>query len=136
MRLREFAESTNMDKQHELKKFVRHCIEQLELSQGMPKIEFSNDKDMARGLKTMGFHDSDNNLIWIYVGKRNLADIMRTTAHELVHAKQREEGRLDDDPHAGTTGSEIENEANSKAGIIMRNYGQNNPHIFESHAYL
>jgi Zn-dependent peptidase ImmA (M78 family) len=132
MRLREFAESKQSNKHRELMKFVDHCVEQLGIEQGMPKIEFSDNIEVARGLKTMGYHDSANNTIWIYIGNRNLADIMRTTAHELVHAKQREEGRLDDNPHAGQTGSEIENEANSKAGIIMRNYGQENPHIFES----
>lgn len=131
MRLREFTEKKDAKKE-ELNKFVLHCVKELGIEQGMPKIIFSNDNRMSRDLKTMGFHDSDNNVIWIYIGNRNLADIMRTTAHELVHAKQREDGRLDNDPHAGATGSEIENEANSTAGIIMRQYGHANPHIFES----
>jgi len=132
MRIVEFIHNPAEQKRDELHKFVAYCAKTLSLEHGVPKIEFSNNEQMARTLRTMGFHDSEHNTIWVYIGNRNLADIMRTTAHELVHAKQREQGRLDNDPHAGTTGSEQENEANSMAGVIMRKYGQKNPHIFES----
>jgi hypothetical protein len=46
-------------------------------------------------------------------------------AHELVHWKQDCEGRLT--PGAGKTGTDQENEANSEAGIIMRDFNQQNP---------
>mgnify|MGYP003309364215 FL=1 len=39
----------------------------------------------------------------------------------MVHQKQNELGILEAD--SGQTGSDIENEANACAGIIMRNYG-------------
>jgi len=47
----------------------------------------------------------------------------------MVHHKQNIEGRLDN--LSGKTGSDIENEANSMAGIILREYGQKNPNIYD-----
>jgi len=35
------------------------------------------------------------------------------------------------DVSSGQTGSPVENEANALAGVLMRNYGQKNPMIFE-----
>jgi hypothetical protein len=54
---------------------------------------------------------------------------MRTTAHELVHYKQYLENRIK--PNSGETGSDIENEANAVAGIIMRHFDGANPKAFE-----
>jgi hypothetical protein len=50
---------------------------------------------------------------------------MRTLAHELVHYKQDIEDRLDD--NSGATGSPEENEANAQAGVVMRDYSEQNP---------
>ena len=47
----------------------------------------------------------------------------------MVHAHQKETNKLD--IGSGDTGSNIENEANALAGVIMRNYGKENPMIFE-----
>ncbi len=58
-----------------------------------------------------------------------MADILRTLAHELIHRKQDEDGRLD--PNSGETGSEIENEANAQAGILLRKFGEQNNNIYE-----
>jgi hypothetical protein len=57
-----------------------------------------------------------------------MADICRTVSHELVHLSQKQKGQ----PLDGTTGSDTENEANSKAGQIMRKFAQINPMIFEA----
>ena len=40
----------------------------------------------------------------------------------MVHQKQNELGLLEAD--SGETGSDIENEANACAGILMRNFGR------------
>jgi hypothetical protein len=66
--------------------------------------------------------------IFINPSNRNMVDILRTLAHELVHAKQNELGLLT--PESGETGSEHENDANSIAGILMRDYGKQNPNIY------
>ena len=66
----------------------------------------------------------------VYCKNRNMADILRTIAHELVHHKQNELGMIK--PGSGDTGSDIENQANSLAGIILREYGKMNRLIYES----
>jgi Zn-dependent peptidase ImmA (M78 family) len=58
-----------------------------------------------------------------------MADILRTLAHELVHRKQHEDGRINYE--SGETGSEIENEANAQAGILLRNFGKLNKQIYQ-----
>jgi Zn-dependent peptidase ImmA (M78 family) len=58
-----------------------------------------------------------------------MADILRTLAHELVHRKQEEDGRLD--INSGKTGSPIEDEANAMAGVLLRNFGKINNSIYE-----
>jgi hypothetical protein len=57
-------------------------------------------------------------------------DICRTVAHELVHHKQNTEGRIKDVAQEGSTGSDIENEANAEAAKVMRWYAQSNPKSF------
>jgi len=66
--------------------------------------------------------------IFINPSNRNIVDVLRTLAHELVHAKQNELGLLR--PDSGETGSDHENDANSIAGILMRDYGKQNPDIY------
>jgi hypothetical protein len=55
---------------------------------------------------------------------------MRSVAHELVHHKQFEEGRLDG-PQPPDIGGEIEDEANAKAGQYIKMYAKIDPNIYE-----
>ena len=71
--------------------------------------------------------------MWVYVKNRNMADILRTLAHELVHRKQDEDGRIDYE--SGETGSDIENEANAQAGVLLRDYGKIDNGIYEAKEY-
>ena len=64
----------------------------------------------------------------VSTSNRHVVDVLRTLAHELVHAKQNELGLIG--PDSGETGSDIENDANSIAGIIIRDYGKQNPSIY------
>jgi len=59
-------------------------------------------------------------------------DILRTVAHELVHCRQNQQRPLPD--HAGQTGSAWENDANARAGVIMRDYAESNPEKFTESA--
>ena len=79
-------------------------------------------------ITTTAYYNMDG-FVKIYVKDRAIIDVCRSIAHELVHHKQNIDGRLD--ANSGDTGSEIENEANSKAGIILREYGKLNPKIYE-----
>jgi len=111
-----------------LKDFVKVCQRHLKLTD-LPKIDLTNDKSKTT---TYAHNDIANDEIVVYMGNRSLGDVMRSLAHELVHYEQKQNGKLKHDGSDGVTGSPIENEANAVAGVIMREYGQNNPHIFES----
>ncbi len=58
---------------------------------------------------------------------------MRTLAHELVHCKQNQLTGISYED--GKTGSDVENEANAVAGMIMRVYGRQNPEVFNTGIY-
>jgi len=81
-------------------------------------------------LKTTAYYDL-NGLVKVYVKDRAIVDIMRSIAHELVHHKQNLEGRIQDTAKDGDDGSEIENEANSIAGVLIRKYGKIKPEIYQ-----
>ena len=112
-----------------IKDFISYCQSNLEIDE-LPNIEFTEDNSWAKNSRSFGHYVPDDNTLMVYIGNRNLADILRTLSHELVHHRQKEMGLLK--PNSGTTGSDIENQANSISGILMRNYGQSNELIYES----
>ena len=95
----------------------------------VPEINFINEDGAAAKMKSFAGYNPGNSTITLVISNRNLADILRSLAHELVHHLQNIENRLNN--KSGETGSNEENEANSKAGVLMRNYGKINPKIFE-----
>jgi Zn-dependent peptidase ImmA (M78 family) len=117
-------------KEATLSHFLNYCINRLGI-QTPPEIEYINDRNWAKEIRAYGQYDPSNSSLKVYVNNRNLADVLRTFAHELVHHKQNELGIVGNS-HAGKTGSPIENEANALAGVIMRDYGKINDLIYES----
>ena len=109
--------------------FIRYVKENLGLVQ-TPKIEFSDDTDHVKEQCSFGYFSPDLNVIWVYAGDRNMADIFRTLAHELVHRKQEEDGKINYE--SGKTGSDIENEANAKAGVLLRDFGKKHNDIYDT----
>ena len=81
-------------------------------------------------LKTTAYYRIGE-LIKVYVKNRAIIDICRSIAHELVHHKQNLDGRLVDAVKDGEDGSDIENEANALAGVIIRKWGKLHPEIYE-----
>ena len=112
-----------------LGKFIKYAIDDLGIQKPPSGLTVSYDTNKARKQSTFGTFNPDNDKIWLYVGNRNMADILRTLAHELVHRKQAEDGRLN--ITSGETGSDIENEANAQAGILLRNFGKLNKQIYQ-----
>lgn len=108
--------------------FMKHVMDELRLEK-LPKITLSNNSQEAIDLRSWGGYTPGKKSIHIVVAKRHPADIFRTLAHELVHYKQDLESRLK--PGSGETGSDDENEANSRAAVIMRNFAQAKPNLFE-----
>lgn len=90
-------------------------------------LAFSRTPDLT----TTAYYDySNGGFIKVYVKDRLLADIEKSIAHELTHHLQNIEGRLNNPIKDGEDGSPIENEANAKAGEIIRKWGKLHPEIY------
>jgi Zn-dependent peptidase ImmA (M78 family) len=121
MRASDFlAENTKNDL---IKSFLPVAQQELQIT-NLPTIKIVDRVPDADGT-TFGCYNKEINTIYLVTQGRHPKDALRTLAHELVHYKQDIEDRLDD--HSGSTGSREENEANARAGVIMRNYNQKNP---------
>lgn len=95
----------------------------------MPNMKLTKD-DLET---TFGGYNPAEKSIVVVSKNRHPMDIFRTVAHELVHHKQNEDGRIGKDiAKEGGTGSDIENEANSEAGKVMRWFAKANPKAFSS----
>jgi len=112
-----------------LKQFIGFAIKELGIQKPPTSLTLSRDNNMAKEMRSFGSFNPNNDKIWLYVKNRNMADLLRTLAHELVHRKQAEDGRLE--PNSGKTGSEIENEANAQAGVLLRKFGKQNEEIYQ-----
>jgi phosphopantetheine adenylyltransferase len=108
--------------------FIDFASKALDL-QKVPKITFSDDGNLAKQMHALGAYNPKTDELLVVKGSRLTADILRTLAHELVHRKQAEMGPLDKED--GKTGSEVENEANAAAGVLLRQFGKYRPEIFE-----
>jgi 5'(3')-deoxyribonucleotidase len=109
--------------------FMRYCYRELGIKEP-PRVKITRDKKFVKINHSFGGYIPDKKSIIVYDNNRNLADCLRTLAHELVHHGQNEKGLIK--PDSGKDGSEQENEANSKAGVILRTYGRQNPVIYEN----
>lgn len=110
-----------------LMEFIRFCKSKIGYNKP-PIVMVSDDHQKAQDLKAMAsfLPDPEEPKIWVLRGKRVRADWYRSLAHELVHYGQLERGlELD-----GSDGSDVENEANGLAGVILREWGRSNPDIF------
>lgn len=81
-------------------------------------------------ITTTAYYNIVNRVICVYIKDRAIMDVMRSVAHELVHHQQNERGDLRGLEKEGADGSNIENEANAKAGEIIRVFGRQNPEIY------
>jgi len=115
------------DNKEKLTAFVKFVKNQLELKT-VPTISIKGNRD---GLKTTANYDytKENKIIKVYGKNRALVDIMRSVAHEMVHHKQFEDGRLEQRPP--DIGGEIEDEANAKAGQYIKLFAKEDPTIYE-----
>ena len=116
------------EKKKILDNLVLFVKKQLELK-SVPTIKIQNNRD---GLKTTANYDytKENKLIKVCAKNRALVDVCRSIAHEMVHHKQFEQGRLDG-PQPPDIGGEIEDEANAKAGQFIKMYAKEDPTIYD-----
>lgn len=108
-----------------LKRFIVFLKRELTLTIDIPYI-LIDDADFSKKTWAFGMMDSDG-IIYISIINRHPLDILRTLAHEYVHYKQTIVGKIMN-PNPG---SPSENEANAKAGEIIRKYGKLHPELFD-----
>ena len=106
-----------------IKSFLPFAKEELQINQ-LPTIKVV-DRIPGTDGTTFGCYKQEDSCIYIISKGRHPKDVLRTLAHELVHYKQDLQEVLHD--KSGMTGSKEENEANARAGVIMRNYSEENP---------
>ena len=119
MKINELDNVCAPEKQDRINEFCEWCCEQLGID--VPHLRMAPKNDTT----ALGYTDMSDGSVTIVVGDRHQMDIMRTLAHELVHVRQM--GSYEPD---GATGSDDENEANAMAGVLMREWGQNNPDLY------
>lgn len=107
-----------------LSNFLRFLKKQLRFDYNIPII-LVDDVDFCKNNKTFGLMYPDK--IVISIVNRHPIDILRTVAHEYIHHKQQSEGKKLN----GNAGSVSENEANAKAGEVLRKYGNLHPELFD-----
>lgn len=118
----------NQKKLDTVKHFIAYVKKELNI-QSLPHISFIADKSFVSDYRSFGEYNPGKNTIRVFYPGRNLADVCRSLAHELVHHRQNELDMIYNE--AGETGSEIENEANALAGILMRDYGKLNLSVYD-----
>jgi hypothetical protein len=110
-----------------LDSFVSFASDKLGLK-SMPNVRYKTDDD---DYNSFAAYNPASNELSVHTMNRHPMDIFRSVAHELVHHKQNEDGRIGKDiAKEGETGSDIENEANAEAGKIMRWFAKANPDMF------
>jgi len=112
-----------------LKDFIDFCFKELKLEH-MPTIKLRKDPQWPVMHKTFGRYINDHHLLEVAWGGRHIMDVLRTVAHELTHKHQHERDGDRMGATAGETGSPWENEANARAGILMRDYARLHPEYF------
>jgi len=112
-----------------VQEFIQHTATELGIDP-MPKIHLHNDPEWSTRNHSFGRYDPDSHTLNVSMPNRHILDVLRTVAHELVHCSQNQQyNGLPDD--AGETGSRWENDANARAGIIMRDWANSHPEHFE-----
>ena len=118
------------DKKH-LEDFVDFVAKELGITEPV-EINYQTDKDGINTTAVYKYSAETSNVteseIKVYTKERALQDIMRSVAHELVHHKQNEDGELEG--KVQNVGGPIEDEANAKAGELLKKYGLDHPEIY------
>jgi Zn-dependent peptidase ImmA (M78 family) len=100
------------------KRFLIFCCDELGLTDKFT-CKIVSDR-ASNGIKTTAFYQDDEKLTVVYGKNRMLGDILRSIAHELVHQLQHQENRVE--YPVQDVGGEIEDEANARAGAIVKQF--------------
>lgn len=112
--------------QDQVQDFIKFVFEKLQIPGDMPEIEYAQKKEGPDQVRT-GYYDPNTNKLWIYTGRRNLIDIVRTIAHELAHHKQDTDGHSS----ANVDLADLESQADMAAGMLVKIYVRKHPEIIQ-----
>ena len=115
-----------MDKlnKYTIVKFIKFANDELNLNQPF-KVNLVTQRD--DDLRTYAYYNPQNGDVKVYCKDRGLADVLRSIAHELIHHQQNQMGKLEEPTQ--DIGGEIEDEANSVAGQLVKKFGYANPKL-------
>jgi len=97
--------------------FLKFCRDELDITNDIQI--FLMRKENHLDITTGGYNPTDKCVYAIFEG-RQLADVLRTIAHELVHQKQDLQGKLKQ--QVPDIGGVIEDTANAIAGRLVKMY--------------
>ena len=125
---KQFLEDSNSET-NLVQEFIQHTAMELGIDP-LPEIHLHTDPEWSTNNQSFGRYDPHSHTLNVSMPNRHILDVLRTVAHELVHCSQNQQHNgLPDD--AGETGSRWENDANARAGIIMRDWANSHPEHFE-----
>lgn len=112
------AEEVKKKPLNKIEEFVKFVKKELGIKYP-PTIVITDNKN---GIKTTANYDygKKNKIMRIYGKNRMAVDVMRSVAHELVHHKQWEDGKLKTPPP--DIGGPIEDSANAIAGQLIKKF--------------
>jgi len=105
-------------------KFLKFLHDQLDINAPF-KVKFTSVRD--GDLKTYAYYDKTSGDMKVYTNGRGLADVLRSVAHEMVHHLQNQRQQLN--VQHPDVGGQVEDEANSVAGQLVKKFGYANPDL-------
>jgi len=117
----EYKAQLDASKKKHVEEFVKFIQKELGIKEEI-KITLQNDKSGIKTTAVYNYGGGESSKIKVYVGNRQLVDILRSIAHEMTHHMQFEQGKLENKP--ADVGGSIEDEANARAGELIKKYAQ------------
>lgn len=112
--------------------FISFALDFLEIGRQEKQLSVKLTNQPEPELKSFAYYVPNEHYVYVNCKNRHKLDVFRSLAHELVHYSQDLNGELNDPTQVQSEndGVPIENEANSVAGVIMREYGRKRPEFF------
>ena len=115
-------ETLTPEKLEMIQKFVNFVANKLELEKG---VVLYLHKGRDEYIETTASYAPGENSNHVKIDGRALVDVLRSIGHELTHNRQREIGSFDAGDAVQNIGGWIEDEANAKAGIMIKDFAKN-----------
>lgn len=112
-----------------LYKFIKFISKKLDIKSHF-SIVLTKDRQ-KHGIPTMAMFNIPESKIYVYVKNRNVADVLRSICHELIHKEQMDIGKFVYGDMIQDVGGDIEDEANAKSGQYIKEFGYSNKDVFE-----